>query len=111
MKRDPALPPGEAPRPSMVWIPGGTFRMGSEDFYPEERPVHEVTVDGFRMDQYAVTNQEFARFVEATGYVTVGERAPAQGRRLLISWISARSARSLRRPVLRLARSRLPSPI
>ena len=33
--------------PDMVWIPGGTFRMGSEDFYPEERPVHEVSVDGF----------------------------------------------------------------
>jgi formylglycine-generating enzyme required for sulfatase activity len=31
----------------MVWIPGGTFRMGSEEFYVEERPVHEVAVDGF----------------------------------------------------------------
>ena len=48
--------------------------MGSEDFYPEEGPVHEVTVDGFWMDQHVVTNEEFARFVEATGYITVAER-------------------------------------
>jgi formylglycine-generating enzyme required for sulfatase activity len=58
----------------MTWIPGGTFLMGSEDFYPEERPVHHVTVDGFWMDQYAVTNIEFRRFVKETGYVTVAER-------------------------------------
>ena len=42
--------------PNMPWIPGGTFRMGSEEFYPEERPVHEVTVDGFWMDCLPVTN-------------------------------------------------------
>ena len=59
----------------MLWIPGGTFLMGSEDFYPEEGPVHEVTVDGFWMDRHIVTNEQFARFVEATGYVTVAERA------------------------------------
>ncbi len=47
---------GEPPFPDMVWIPGGTFHMGSDDFYPEERPVHEVAVDGFWMDRYAVTN-------------------------------------------------------
>jgi formylglycine-generating enzyme required for sulfatase activity/uncharacterized membrane protein YkvA (DUF1232 family) len=58
----------------MVWIPAGTFQMGSEDFYPEERPVHEVSVDGFWMDRYIVTNEQFARFVAATGYVTVAER-------------------------------------
>ena len=58
----------------MVRIPGGTFRMGSENFYPEERPVHEVQLDGFWIDAYAVTNGDFARFVEATGYVTVAER-------------------------------------
>ena len=63
--------------PDMVWIPRGTFRMGSADFYPEERPVHEVTVDGFWMDRYAVTNEQFARFVAETGYVTVAERAPS----------------------------------
>ena len=65
-----------APFPEMVWIPGGRFLMGSDDFYPEERPQHAATVAGFWMDRYPVTNQEFARFAEATGYVTVAERPP-----------------------------------
>lgn len=60
----------------MVWIPGGTFRMGSEDGNPDERPVHEVEVDGFWMDETEVTNDQFAAFVEATGYVTTAEKAP-----------------------------------
>jgi formylglycine-generating enzyme len=60
--------------PDMLWIPGGTFLMGSEDFYPEEGPVHEVSVDGFWMDRHTVTNEEFARFVQATGYITIAER-------------------------------------
>ena len=72
-----AAPPGSAPpRPGTVWIPGGAFRMGSNDFYPEERPVRQVRVDGFWIDRHPVTNQQFARFVAATGYVTVAERAP-----------------------------------
>src|SRR5262245_40404628 len=58
----------------MVWVPGGTFRMGSDDWYPEERPVHLVTVDGFWMDEHQVTVAEFRRFVRATGYRTVAER-------------------------------------
>lgn len=62
--------------PSMVRIPGGTFLMGSNDFYPEERPVHRVRVDAFWMDAHPVTNEEFARFVDATGHVTVAERMP-----------------------------------
>jgi formylglycine-generating enzyme len=64
------------PDKNMAWIPGGIFRMGSQDFYPEERPVQEVQVDGFWMDRYTVTNEEFARFVDQTGYVTTAERAP-----------------------------------
>ena len=56
----------------MVWIPGGTFAMGSERHYPEEAPVHEVTVDGFWLDEHPVTNLEFTRFVKATGHVDVG---------------------------------------
>jgi formylglycine-generating enzyme required for sulfatase activity len=60
----------------MVWIPGGTFLMGSDDHYAEEAPVHPVSVDGFWMDKYAVTNTQFRRFVEATGHVTLAERAP-----------------------------------
>src|SRR5262245_10082229 len=62
------------PHKNMTWIPGGTFLMGSADFYPEERPVHEVTVDGFWMDEHQVTVAEFRRFVKATGHVTVAER-------------------------------------
>jgi formylglycine-generating enzyme required for sulfatase activity len=59
--------PGDSQHPDLIWIPGGTFLMGSEDFYPEERPVHEVKIDGFWMDRYTVTNEQFARFVDATG--------------------------------------------
>jgi sulfatase modifying factor 1 len=61
----------------MAWIPAGTFRMGSADFYPEERPVHQVAVDGFWMDRHPVTVAEYRRFVSATGYMTVAERPPA----------------------------------
>src|SRR5688572_13908205 len=66
--------PSKLPHLDMIWILGGTFRMGSEEFYPEERPVHEVSVDAFWMDSYVVTNERFARFVDATGYVTLAER-------------------------------------
>jgi len=48
--------------------------MGSAHHYPEEAPVHRVRVDGFSIDRYAVTNDQFAGFVAATGYVTVAER-------------------------------------
>ena len=48
--------------------------MGSEDFYPEERPVHQVAVDGFWMDELLVTAADFRRFVRETKYVTVAER-------------------------------------
>ena len=58
----------------MTWIEGGTFRMGSEDFYPEERPVREVCVEGFWIDTRPVMAGEFRRFVRQTGYVTVAER-------------------------------------
>lgn len=68
-------PPGRPPHAHMVWIPGGSFWMGSNDFYPEEQPVHRVTVDGFWIDKYQVTNQQFQKFVKATGYLTVAERS------------------------------------
>ncbi|HTS20233.1 MAG TPA: formylglycine-generating enzyme family protein [Casimicrobiaceae bacterium] len=58
----------------MVWIPGGTFRMGSDKHYPEEAPAHSVSVRGFWMDEHAVTNAEFKRFVDATGHNTLAER-------------------------------------
>jgi formylglycine-generating enzyme len=66
----------QAPRPNMIRIPGGVFRMGSDQHYPEERPAHRVRVDGFWMDRTPVTNRQFRQFVVATGYVTCAEIAP-----------------------------------
>jgi formylglycine-generating enzyme required for sulfatase activity len=60
----------------MVWIPGGSFLMGSDEFYPEEAPVRRVAVAGFWIDPHAVTVAEFHRFVAETGYVTIAERVP-----------------------------------
>jgi sulfatase modifying factor 1 len=65
-----------AVRGAMIWIPGGNFLMGSNSFYREERPVRPAHVDGFWIDSYPVTNAEFRKFVEATGYVTYSERPP-----------------------------------
>ncbi|MBV9488928.1 MAG: formylglycine-generating enzyme family protein [Verrucomicrobia bacterium] len=67
---------GRKAPPGMAWIPGGTFLMGTNDkeSFPNERPAHLVQVQGFWMDVHDVTNSEFARFVEATGYVTTAER-------------------------------------
>ena len=77
--------PGDAPA-GMVWIPGGEFSMGANDppdmdevgmkQTSDARPIHRVYVDGFFMDKTDVTNQEFARFAKATGYITVAERKP-----------------------------------
>jgi formylglycine-generating enzyme len=58
----------------MVRIEGATFAMGSDEFYPEERPVHRVTVDGFWIDEHPVTAGDYRRFVRETGYTTVAER-------------------------------------
>jgi formylglycine-generating enzyme required for sulfatase activity len=58
----------------LLRIEGGSFRMGSDDHYPEEAPAHTVSVDGFWIRSTQVTNRDFARFVDATGYVTVAER-------------------------------------
>ena len=65
-----------AQRPSMEWIPGGTFTMGSDRHYREEAPPHAVTVEGFWVDRWPVTNALFRQFVEETGYVTQAEIAP-----------------------------------
>jgi formylglycine-generating enzyme required for sulfatase activity len=80
-----AASPGTAP-PGMVWIPGGEFAMGSDASSEslcampgttrDALPVHPVYVDGFWMDATEVTNQQFREFVEATGYITIAERAP-----------------------------------
>jgi formylglycine-generating enzyme len=57
----------------MVWIPGGTFRAGSNDHYPDEAPVRRLTIDGYWLDRTPVTNRQFNRFVMATGYGTFAE--------------------------------------
>jgi formylglycine-generating enzyme required for sulfatase activity len=83
---NPDAPRGPAP-PGMVWIPGGEFSMGAQDppdmddkvgmqATADSRPVHRVFVDGFWMDATEVTNEQFAEFVKATGYVTVAEKTP-----------------------------------
>src|SRR6266550_2307319 len=62
--------------PGMRWIPGGEFTMGTDDpkSMANERPAHRVKLDGFLIDEHDVTNAEFRRFVEVTGYVTTAER-------------------------------------
>lgn len=80
--RDPAIeaclpvsaPDPEAPASGMVWIPPGTVQLGSEDFFPEERPLRNASVDGFWIGTHEVTNLEYTAFVAATGYVTLAER-------------------------------------
>lgn len=61
----------------MVSLEGGNFQMGSERFYPEERPVRRASVEAFAIDAHPVTNEQFARFVAATGYVPLAERLVA----------------------------------
>jgi formylglycine-generating enzyme required for sulfatase activity len=72
-KISPAGPPG------LVWIPGAEFTMGtdSELAWPDEKPAHRVRVDGFWIGATEVTNAQFRAFVDATGYVTTAEKAPA----------------------------------
>jgi sulfatase modifying factor 1 len=67
--------PEEGPA-GMVFVPRGTFRMGSDHHYPEEAPAHLVTVNDFWIDRAPITNREFRKFINATGYVTFAESAP-----------------------------------
>lgn len=61
---------------NMLRVPSGSFQMGSDKFYREERPIRQASVDGCWMDAHPVTNAEYAKFVDATGYLTLSERAP-----------------------------------
>ena len=81
--------PAPAPAPEgMVWIPGGEFSMGSDaaseslcglpGVTRDALPIHRVYVDGFWMDATEVTNEQFEKFVKATGYVTVAEQKPTK---------------------------------
>jgi sulfatase modifying factor 1 len=85
---NPSKPPSAAPE-GMVWIPGGEFSMGSEGkcdgksccspaTVADALPIHRVYVDGFWMDATDVTNAQFEKFVKATGYITIAERAPTK---------------------------------
>ena len=69
------LPPPDAAirHTGMVWVPGGEFDFG-DTVYPEEQPLRKIRVTGFWMDRTEVTNDQFAQFVQTTGYVTVAER-------------------------------------
>lgn len=69
---------GEGSTDGMVKIPGGTFMMGADNDQAreDEYPKHQVTVDGFWMDETEVTNAQFREFIEATGYVTTAEKKP-----------------------------------
>ena len=85
---NPSKPPSPAPE-GMVWIPGGEFSMGSEGkcdgksccspaTVADALPIHRVYVDDFWMEATDVTNAEFEKFVKATGYITIAERAPTK---------------------------------
>ncbi|MEX2270644.1 MAG: formylglycine-generating enzyme family protein [Vicinamibacterales bacterium] len=76
--RRPPSTPAVASTSEMRWIPPGEFTMGTDDAraMANERPAHRVRVKGFWMNEHPVTNAEFARFVESTGYVTIAERVP-----------------------------------
>lgn len=67
-------PPSVTAPAGMAAIPAGSFRMGSDDFYADERPAHVREVAAFLIDRHPVRNLDFARFVADTGYVTVAER-------------------------------------
>lgn len=64
----------ETAPPGMEWIPGQKFILGSNDGLQDERPAHPVSVRGFWIDRHEVTNDEFRKFVEATGYTTLAEK-------------------------------------
>ncbi|MBC7996923.1 MAG: formylglycine-generating enzyme family protein [Leptolyngbya sp.] len=76
-------------QPGMAWIPGGEFSMGNNDptniavcggheHMPDARPIHRVSINGFWMDKTEVTNEQFEKFVKATGFVTFAEIAPTK---------------------------------
>jgi len=73
-RSEPPHRPGRPPARDMVWIPGGTFTMGSDAHYPEEDPAHRVPVEGFWIDRSPITNAQFLKFVKATGHRTLAER-------------------------------------
>jgi len=68
--------PQRSAPPNMVWIFSGTFRMGSDRLYPEEAPVHRVSVSGFWIDHTPVSNRQFRDFIRITGHKTFAQIPP-----------------------------------
>jgi sulfatase modifying factor 1 len=68
-----------APSAAIAVIPGGVYQLGSDDHYREEAPVRSVRVGAFGLETHPVTNADFARFVEATGWITACERLTPAG--------------------------------
>src|SRR6516165_11338290 len=85
------------PPVGMRWIPGGTFRMGEDGAYPEEAPAHNVKVSGFWIDEYAVTNADFAAFVKATGYRFLSSAKAALATMFISSWMFRQATAQARR--------------
>ena len=77
-RSDSGITKGIVSHDEMTWIPGGDFNMGSSDDEgrPDEYPVHKVKLSGYWIDVHEVTNAQFKKFVEATGYVTTAEKDP-----------------------------------
>jgi formylglycine-generating enzyme required for sulfatase activity len=92
---------GNSNTEGMIRIPGSTFRMGSDKHYPEEAPVHRVTVGDFWIDTHPVTNRQFKEFVNATHHVTFPEIPPDPKDypggfpHMLFRWCSHRRATAL----------------
>ena len=76
IQKAPIALPDHVKNKTMIWIPGGTFIMGSDTGPRDEVPPHAVAIDGFWMDKTEVTNAQFQEFVDASGYVTLAEKQP-----------------------------------
>lgn len=79
-ERDTRLAQSRLETGDMVFVPGGKFTMGSIDGEADEQPIHDVKVRSFWMDKTEVTNEQFAAFADATGYLTTAEKPGADGR-------------------------------
>ena len=73
------IPSQEFSYENLVWVVGDTFRMGGNTGQKDEQPVHTVKLDGFWIGKFEVTNADFSKFTEATGYKTVAEVIPKAG--------------------------------
>jgi len=79
--------------PEMVWIPAGTFQMGSDNEEINEKPVHTVSVRSFAMGKYEVTFEEYDKFCEATGQSKPDDKGWGRGKRPVtnVTWDNAKA--------------------